>query len=111
MVIDTEINIGGSKKPPLLPTKPRVVAVNLHGDEMRHHEQIMKYRRRVNEINSNLVAAMASLEFANKDIDRLNAEVESLKDALKKERDKNARLSKKQKASEVHDEQSGAEEK
>ena len=122
MVIDAVIDIGGSKKPPMSPTKPRIAALNLHGDAMRQHEQIMEYRRKVNELNANLSAAMASLESANKDIDRLNAEiarikrefaaeVDSLKDALKKERDKNARQSKKQRSSEAHDEQAVVEEK
>lgn len=122
MVINTVIDVGGSKKPPLSPTKPRIVALNLHGEEMRQHEQIMGYRRKVNELNANLSAAMASLESANKDIDRLNAEIArikrayaeevgSLKDALNKERDKNARQSKKQRASEAQDEQAVIEEK
>ena len=122
MVIDTVIDIGGSKKAPMSPTKPRIVALNLHGEAMSQHEQLMKYRRKVNELNANLSAAMASLESANKDIDRLNAEiskikvefateVDSLKDALKKERDKNARQSKKQKTSEAQDGQAVVEEK
>lgn len=94
MVIDTVIDMGGSKKAPMSPTKPRIMALNLHGEAMRQHEQLMKYRRKVNELNANLAAAMASLESANKDIDRLNAEISELNDALKAERERNAKLSK-----------------
>ena len=111
MVIDTVIDIGGSKKPPLSPTKPRIAALNLHGDAMRQHEQNKEYRRKVNELNATLAAAMASLESANKDIDRLNAEIAELNDALKAERERNSKLSKQAKKQQKpsHDEQNGSE--
>ena len=99
MVVNTVIDIGGPKKAPVIPSRPRVIeAVNLSGDSMRQHEQIMTYRRKVNELNSYLSAAMDSLESANKDIDRLNAEVERLTEELRREREKNAKLSKKEKS-------------
>lgn len=106
MVVNTVIDLGGSKKPPLSPTKPRVVALNLTGEAMRQHQSLMEARAKINVLNSNLASAMASLETANRDIDRLNAEmarmktewqkeIDDLKDALRTEREKNARLSKK----------------
>ena len=106
MVIDTVIDIGGSKKAPMSPSKPRIMALNLHGEEMRQHQSLMEARAKINVLNSNLASAMASLETANLDIYRLNAEmarmktewqkeIDDLKDALKAEREKNARLSKK----------------
>lgn len=106
MVVNTVIDLGGSKKPPLSPTNPRVVALNLTGEAMRQHQSLMEARAKINVLNSNLASAMASLETANQDIDRLNAEIarmktewqkeiDDLKDALKAEREKNARLSKK----------------
>ncbi len=112
MVVNTIIDLGGSKKPPLSPTKPRVAALNLSGEAMRQHQSLMEARAKINVLNSNLASAMASLETANQDIDRLNAdiarmkmewqnEVNDLKDALRIEREKNARLSRKKgKASE-----------
>lgn len=101
MVVNTVIDIGAPKKPSLVPTQPRVVAVNLTGEAMRQHQSLMEARAKINTLNSNLAAAMASLETANKDIDRLNAEIARLSDELKKERDKNAKLSRKKgKASE-----------
>jgi chromosome segregation ATPase len=111
MVIDTVIDIGGSKKVPLSPTKPRIVALNLHGEEMRQHQRLMEARHKINELNSNLGAAMASLESANRDIDRLNAEIAELKDALKAERERNEKLSKqakKQQKPSAQDEQNGS---
>lgn len=111
MLINTVIDLGGSKKPPLTPTKPRIAALNLHGEEMRQHQRLMEARHKINELNSNLEAAMASLESANRDIDRLNAEIAELKDALKAERERNAKLSKqakKQQKPSVQDEQNGS---
>ena len=97
MVVNTVIDLGGSKKPPLSPTKPRVVALNLTGEAMRQHQSLMEARAKINVLNSNLASAMASLETANQDIDRLNAEVERLTEELRREREKNAKLSKKEK--------------
>lgn len=97
MVVNTVIDLGGTKKDHLSPAKPRIAAVNLSGEAMRQHEQLMSYRHKVNELNSYLSAAMSSLESANKDIDRLNAEVERLSEELRKEREKNAKISRKEK--------------
>lgn len=114
MVIDAVINIGGSKKPPMSPTKPRIAALNLHGEAMRQHQSLMEARAKINVLNSNLASAMASLETANQDIDRLNAEIAELKDALKAERERNAKLSrqseksKKQQKNSAQDEQNGS---
>lgn len=111
MLINTVIDLGGSKKPPLSPTKPRIVAINHHGEELRQHQRLMEARHKLNYLNSNLEAAMASLESANRDIDRLNAEIAELKDALKAERERNAKLSKqakKQQKPSAHDEQNGS---
>ena len=94
MEINAVMEIGGPKKAPLVPTGPRrISSVNLSGEAMRQHEQLMAYRNKVNALNSNLSAAMASLESANQDIDRLNAEIASLRAELQKEREKNSRLS------------------
>ncbi len=114
MVVNTVIDLGGSKKPPLSPTKPRVVALNLTGEAMRQHQSLMEARAKINVLNSNLASAMASLETANQDIDRLNAEIAELKDALKAERERNAKLSrqseksKKQQKPSAQDEQNGS---
>ena len=94
MVVNTVIDLGGSKKQPLSPTKPRVVALNLTGEAMRQHQSLMEARAKINVLNSNLASAMASLESANKDIDRLNSEIAELNDALKSERERNSKLSK-----------------
>lgn len=79
MVVNTVIDLGGSKKPTLSPTKPRVVALNLTGEAMRQHQSLMEARAKINVLNSNLASAMASLETANQDIDRLNAELDGLR--------------------------------
>lgn len=111
MVVNTVIDLGGSKKPPLSPTKQRVVALNLTGEAMRQHQSLMEARAKINVLNSNLASAMASLESANKDIDRLNSEIAELNDALKSERERNSKLSKQAKKQQKpsQEEQNGSE--
>jgi chromosome segregation ATPase len=71
MIIDTNIHIGNSRTA-VVHNRPRPTTQNLSGDAMRHHEQIIEYRHRVNALSSDLSSATQALSVANEEIARLN---------------------------------------
>lgn len=90
MVVDVGF-IGRNRITQPVGKRPRPMAVNFSGDALKQHEIAMEYRNRLANVNSDLSAAMSSLETSNKEIDRLNARIAELESELKAEREKNAR--------------------
>ena len=76
MVIDTVVQIGNRR---VVATKtasrPRPTVANLSGEAMRHHEQIVEYRQRVNTLSADLESATQALAAANAEIARLHSEI------------------------------------
>ena len=79
MVIDTVVQIGNRR---VVATKtasrPRPTVANLSGEAMRHHEQIVEYRQRVNALSADLESATQALAAANAEIARLHSEITEL---------------------------------
>lgn len=79
MVINTGIELLGSKKPPLKPTNRRmipagssgVVVMNLAGESLKRHDELMELRNRMARLKSDLGSAMGALSMANQEIERL----------------------------------------
>lgn len=71
MIINTDINIG-NRRTAVVHNRPRPTTQNLSGDAMRHHEQVIEYRHRVNELSADLSSAVQALSAANEEIARLN---------------------------------------
>ena len=71
MIVDTDIKIG-KRMTAVVRNLPRLTTQNLSGDAMRHHEQVIEYRHRVNELSADLSSAVQALSAANEEIARLN---------------------------------------
>lgn len=91
MVINTGIELMGSKKPPLKPTNRRmiptgssgVVVMNLAGESLKRHDELMELRNRIARLKSDLGSAMDALSMANQEIERLKKNSSSkVNDAL-----------------------------
>lgn len=83
MVVDTVMQIGNKRVVATkVATRPRPTFANLSGDAMRHHEQIMDYRHRVNALSADLDSAIQALSAANAEIARLRKEVADLTEKL-----------------------------
>lgn len=99
MVVNTVIDMGGSRRIQMRPSTGRINPVNLSGDALKNHERAMERHNRDNELKANLDAAMNSLATANADIDRLNgviadlrSQIEMLSGEAEDVRNENARL-------------------
>lgn len=81
MVVNTVIDVGSSRKARISPSIGRTMPVNLSGKALKDHERIMEKKSAEIKLRADLEAAMNALATANKDIVRLNADI----DALRKE--------------------------
>lgn len=79
MVIDTVVQIGNRRVVATnTASRPRPTVANLSGEAMRHHEQIVEYRQRVNALSADLESATQALAAANAEIARLHSEITEL---------------------------------
>jgi len=79
MVVDTVMQIGNRRVVATKPaSRPRPTVINISGEAMRHHEQIVEYRRRVSTLSADLESAVQALSAANEEIAALRKEIAAM---------------------------------